>query len=243
MNKYVYDAAQDATLAVQQETKSDNDVQAVIDAGKPLSVAKLFIELNARITGLEELEAEWWEYQQKAQAGDSEAAAYRDFLESGERTVSAGVDENGNELTRTETCTPRPWCAGYRGDESAPSAPVDTVAILARAKNFMRQALSVEKARQLSAGFEYDGNVYDSDANAVANITGAVAMLNAGAELPAGFAWTTAGNIDVPMDSAQLVALGQALNAHVLTVHVNSRAAKLQAAAAANLEELLDVSF
>lgn len=243
MSKFEFVISDGKVVGIPVEIKESRQVQVVIDDGKPLSVIKQFIALNAKVTGLEEREAEWWFYQQKAQEGDSDAAAYRDFLESGERTVSAGVDENGFEITRTEYCTPRPWCAGYRGEESAPFAPVDTGAILARAKGFMRQALSVEKARRISAGFEYDGNVYDSDAVAVANITGAVAMVNAGAELPAGFAWTTADNIDVVMDGAKLIGLGQALNGHIFGIHAASRVAKLAVETAETIEDVLAAEF
>lgn len=248
-NKYSYDAESGLTVATPQETKSDDEVLDVIARGRSLSVINLFIDMNARLTGLEDVENEWYDVQRQIQSGDVEGEALaqlvveRDFLETGTKTVESGTDENGDPITREEHCEARPWCAGYRGVEGAPEPPVDSEALLARIKGFKKAAISQEKMGRIFGGFEYDGHTYDSDAVAVANITGVLSMVNTGATLPVGFAWTTKDNVDVPMNPAKIKALGNALNAHGYSIHAASRAAKMAVDVATDVEAVLAVSM
>ena len=69
----------------------------------------------------------------------------------------------------------------------------------------------------IDGGFEHDGHIFDSDPRSKSNIIGTATGLTAGVPLPEGFTWRTQGNQDVPMDGADVIALGAALLQHIST--------------------------
>ncbi|MCK9529420.1 MAG: DUF4376 domain-containing protein [Gammaproteobacteria bacterium] len=67
-------------------------------------------------------------------------------------------------------------------------------------------------------GFYFQGNVYDCDTLAKANITGAVTSVLVGTTLPADFSWRTLDNQNILMDGSTLSAFGVSMGAYVSMV-------------------------
>lgn len=88
--------------------------------------------------------------------------------------------------------------------------------------------------RHLNGGFSWGNRSWDSDQRSRDNLSGAVASVAAQIPLPAGFAWRTAHNVDLPMTASDLVSLGAAMFAHVNACYVKSWDLKAQLAAAAD---------
>ena len=88
--------------------------------------------------------------------------------------------------------------------------------------------MSEERDRRRDAGFEYDGNRYDSDQKSLLNIAGAGAT--AGFAVVAGdnptFTWITEDNKTVPLDAAEMFAMSQAALVHISTASLAARAIK-----------------
>lgn len=74
----------------------------------------------------------------------------------------------------------------------------------------------------MDAGVVYGAHTFDSDAVSRANLAGIVASVSAGIPLPNGFTWRSADNLDVSMDSADLIHLGGAMLAHVNACYARS---------------------
>jgi hypothetical protein len=63
------------------------------------------------------------------------------------------------------------------------------------------------REKLLGNGVSFGGHVFDSDALSVSRLTAVVTAVNAGATLPAGFAWRSKDNVDVPMTATEVVGL------------------------------------
>ena len=85
-------------------------------------------------------------------------------------------------------------------------------------------------------GFEYAGNIYDSDQVSQGRIMGAAL---AGVDQ----VWTTADNSTVSLTGAELLELYQALQAHIASVHERSRIARLAVEEATTKEEVESISL
>lgn len=85
-------------------------------------------------------------------------------------------------------------------------------------------------------GFEYNGNIYDSDQVSQGRIMGAAL---AGVDQ----VWTTADNSTVSLTGAELLELYQALQAHIASVHERSRTARLAVEGATTKEEVESISL
>lgn len=85
-------------------------------------------------------------------------------------------------------------------------------------------------------GFEYAGNIYDSDQVSQGRIMGAAL---AGVDQ----VWTTADNSTVSLTGAELLELYQALQAHIASVHERSRTARLAVEEATTKEEVESISL
>jgi len=70
------------------------------------------------------------------------------------------------------------------------------------------------REEKIAAGITYDGNVYDSDLAARANLTATLSTVNAGVSLPGGFVWRTADNVNIVHDVTSLTALAEAMFNH-----------------------------
>ncbi|MFX8084410.1 DUF4376 domain-containing protein [Acinetobacter baumannii] len=85
-------------------------------------------------------------------------------------------------------------------------------------------------------GFEFDGNIYDSDQVSQGRIMGA-AM--AGVDQ----VWTLADNTTVELSASQLQQLYAALQAHIASVHERGRIARQKIETALTYEEIEAVNF
>lgn len=85
-------------------------------------------------------------------------------------------------------------------------------------------------------GFEFDGNIYDSDQVSQGRIMGAAA-----AEVDQ--VWTLADNTTVELSASQLQQLYAALQAHIASVHERGRIARQKIETALTYEEIEAVNF
>lgn len=85
---------------------------------------------------------------------------------------------------------------------------------------------------EIDGGFSYEGNDFQSDPGSRAAITDRMALVAAGAALPAGFKWRSAANVDVSMAAADFEGLAQAMVEHVYVQRMKSWALKDQIDAA-----------
>lgn len=110
-----------------------------------------------------------------------------------------------------------------------------------RAVAIKRGQINVWREERLLTGVEFDGHRYDSDDRSRANVSGLVAALAAGVELPAGFSWRTADNIEVPMTAQEAVAFGAAMLGHVNTVYAASKVYKDALEAAETVADVREI--
>ena len=91
--------------------------------------------------------------------------------------------------------------------------------------------LKSQRDRLEFGGFEFEGNIYDSDQVSQGRIMGAA---SAGVDQ----VWTLADNTTVELSALQLQQLYAALQAHVASVHERGRIARLAIGAAETKEEV-----
>lgn len=101
-----------------------------------------------------------------------------------------------------------------------------------------RENVNAERDRRLAAGFEFDGDLFDSDASSVQNIIGSATLARfaviAGAQAgdlrwlnpSVDFTWITQANVSVDVDAQTMVALGDALTLYRQSVIFAGRALK-----------------
>lgn len=91
-----------------------------------------------------------------------------------------------------------------------------------------------------SAGFLYNGVLFDSDPVSVQRITGAVslAMLAQAAGQPFSQTWTVADNTTMELDGPGMLALGVALGAHISAIFEKARDKRAEIALATTADEL-----
>lgn len=91
------------------------------------------------------------------------------------------------------------------GDNPAPdpceSNPLEDV------KSWLKQTINLLSASRMDNGFMFNGARFQSDNEAMQNITGTGAAVGMGIPLPPGFAWRDADNTMHPMDAAAFMAL------------------------------------
>jgi hypothetical protein len=75
---------------------------------------------------------------------------------------------------------------------------------MSKALRAYSRAINRWRDKKLRQGFTYQGHVWDSDDEALRNLTEAVAGVAAGLTLPQDFSWRTKNNEDVPADQALL---------------------------------------
>ena len=96
--------------------------------------------------------------------------------------------------------------------------------------------IKIQRDQLEFGGFEYAGNIYDSDQVSQSRIMGAAL---AGVDQ----VWTTADNSTVSLTGAELLELYQALQAHIASVHERSRTARLAVEEATTKEEVESISL
>lgn len=95
----------------------------------------------------------------------------------------------------------------------------------------------------IDRGFFMGEHPYDSDIVSRTNIIGTATGVQAGIPLPEGFTWRTSYNDNVPMDGADVIALGAALLRHVNEQYAISWQLKGQIEAATSPQEVAAISW
>lgn len=102
---------------------------------------------------------------------------------------------------------------------------------------------TARKAIAVTAGVEWNGHRWDTSPSAQLNLSGIASSINSGLSLPEDFYWTDFDNVDVPIDAAGVIALGQAVIGFNFAVHDHSRTLKSRIASAATLSEVAAIDI
>jgi hypothetical protein len=107
------------------------------------------------------------------------------------------------------------------------AAPLGSEPTLAQCKAAKLAQLNAFREQVLAAaGVRFAGHVFDSDSASVARLNLLANVLLGGGDLPAGFAWRSAANVNVPMTSKDVFGLLSAMLQHANEVFQTSWAKK-----------------
>jgi hypothetical protein len=82
------------------------------------------------------------------------------------------------------------------------------------------------RAVMLNEPIEFDGVLYDNDAESIAEISGVLVLIKAGVKLPKDFVWRSYDNKNIPMTAEKLLELATAIFAYRYEVKKKSWDAK-----------------
>lgn len=116
---------------------------------------------------------------------------------------------------------------------------------LALAKVRRWSELKLQRDQVEEGGFSWDGAAFDSDPASQMKIQGSaqLATLAMLAGMPYAVDWTLANNSVRSLSGADMLAVGQALGAHILATHVTGRAVRAAVEAAETVEQVLAVAW
>lgn len=109
---------------------------------------------------------------------------------------------------------------------------------LAKAKEELKRVVEDLRDLHIKGGFTYDGDTWDSDEQSQINIIGANSAVSAGIQIPSGFTWRSATNIDHPFTATKLAELGAALLVHKNTCYQVSWYHKTQIDALNSIQQI-----
>lgn len=115
------------------------------------------------------------------------------------------------------------------GDDGLPrSVPAWEVEDITTLKKSVTSAIHAKRAEKMEAGIIVNGNLMDSDDEAVKNVNGAalLAVIAKNNDQPFSVQWTTAANEYVEFDGDQMIAFANALGTYISEVHYAARAHK-----------------
>ena len=136
---------------------------------------------------------------------------------------------------------PGTYVAEYVGEYGAPEFSWEVVSLEAL-KQRRNDEINAKKAEVLSGGFLHAERRWDGDDKAQNNINSSLLAANIGI-LPEGFFWTDYDNVDVPVTSAELIALGQAMMAFNFGAHAKARSLKQTIDQSTSFEEVLNLDI
>jgi len=109
-------------------------------------------------------------------------------------------------------------------------------------KGARQQYINDRRDAYIAAGVEFNGWRFDTDPGSIANLTAAVAFIQAapsyGFEPPATVSWRDADNVDRALSPALLVGLGAAMFTRVQTAHAIARQLKDAISAATSAAQI-----
>ncbi|MDT8901175.1 DUF4376 domain-containing protein [Anaeroselena agilis] len=133
---------------------------------------------------------------------------------------------------------PDTWPAGLRDDLPDDWRPTPALDALKAAK---WEAVKAERDRREAGGFEYLGNIFDSDPTSVIRLTVAVAAarsaISAG-QTGLSFAWTLQDNTVATLSVDEFIGLPLALAANANDLHQHARVLRERIYAATTAEEI-----
>lgn len=113
--------------------------------------------------------------------------------------------------------------------------------LLDQAKQNKRNKINSIRDEKLRAGFEYNGNVFDSDEKSIQRITGVFTFALADPEFTSNF--ITKDNKTVTLSNAECKGLGQAAGIHEQTLVFTARQLKDAIIDAKTIDELKSISW
>lgn len=119
-----------------------------------------------------------------------------DITVSGDQTI----DEMADEV----------W-AFYQSPTPRPSVDPKDYMTVGEYREFRKEAINEHRDRIINGGYMWNGNLYDSDDRARANVTSVSTAIANGTQLPANFAWRTIDNRNIPMSPQEVVGFGVAM--------------------------------
>lgn len=105
---------------------------------------------------------------------------------------------------------------------------------LVQAALILKARVNVLRIDKLSMPVTFLSHPFQSDAEAIANITGVLAAVGVGLPLPANFSWRSADNVNVPMNAQVLLGLAGTLMTYRNACYVRSWTLKAQLDAASD---------
>jgi len=114
-------------------------------------------------------------------------------------------------------------------------------------KRARQQYINDRRDAYIAAGVEFNGWRFDTDPGSIANLTAAVAFIQAapsyGFDPPASVSWRDADNVDRALSPALLVGLGAAVFTRVQTAHAIARQLKDAIGAASSAAQITGVDW
>ena len=98
-------------------------------------------------------------------------------------------------------------------------AQIDPKKALIEAKDYQKSLITMWRDNALAGGVEYEGEIYQAEANSYNMLSGVIAAIAAGLFLPDGFVWRTIDNKNITMTADTLKALGQIMFEYVEQCH------------------------
>jgi hypothetical protein len=116
---------------------------------------------------------------------------------------------------------------------------------LAEVREARWQDIKAQREAREFGGFTWGGSYFDSDPISQSRIQGAtiLAMQAMAAAQPFSIDWTLADNTTRTLSAADMLAVGQALALHVITLHATARALRAAIEAAVSPEQVAAVAW
>jgi hypothetical protein len=93
-------------------------------------------------------------------------------------------------------------------------------------RRLKRDQVNAKRAKLLAEGYAFEGAIFATDPQSIANMTAVLAAIGAGVALPEGFAWRDQANDNVPMDAETFKRFASGLLAQVNRIYTQSWAKK-----------------
>jgi len=114
-------------------------------------------------------------------------------------------------------------------------------------KRARQQYINDRRDGHIAGGVEFNGWRFDTDPQSIANLTAAVAFIqaapSAGFEAPTSVSWRDESNVDRDLTPAMLVGLGAAVFVRVQTAHAIARQLKDAIAAATSAAQIAGIDW
>ena len=114
---------------------------------------------------------------------------------------------------------------------------------LADAKACQKELIIQWRDEALAAGVEYEGGIYQADANSYNMLSGVLAATAAGIPLPKGFVWRTIDNENITMATDSLRELGQAMLEHIQKCHHKAWSLKAAVDQATSIDAVQSITW
>lgn len=101
--------------------------------------------------------------------------------------------------------------AFHTSPQPRPSVDPQDYMTVGEYREYRKGQINARRDEIINGGYNWNGNVYDSDDRARANVTSVSTAIANGIQLPGNFAWRTRDNVNIPMSPQEVVAFGVAM--------------------------------